>query len=64
MIKARIYATKNQVYQVSVHVPVIRGPSNDVQKFLDSFKLPAKPAAAPDRGEKAIKGDDDDQVQP
>ena len=51
MIKARIYATKNQVYQVSVHVPVIRGPSNDVQKFLDSFNLPAKPAAAPDRGE-------------
>lgn len=50
IIKARIYATKNQLYQVSVHVPQIRLTSQDVQKFFDSFKLSAEPAAAPDRG--------------
>jgi hypothetical protein len=49
VIKARIYATKSQVYQVSVHVPEIRLPSEDVQKFFDSFKLSAEPGAEPDR---------------
>jgi hypothetical protein len=50
IIKARIYATKNQIYQVSVHVPKIRLTSEDVQKFFDSFKLSAEPGAALDRG--------------
>jgi len=43
LIKARIYARKNQNYQVSVHVPKIRLTSEDVQKFFDSFKLSAEP---------------------
>jgi hypothetical protein len=50
-IKSRIFATKNQVYQVSSHVPIIRITSNDVQKYLDSFKLSAKPATAQKGGE-------------
>jgi hypothetical protein len=45
-MKARIYVTSNRIYQVCAHVPKIRGESEDVQKFLDSFKLSAKPAAA------------------
>jgi hypothetical protein len=50
IIRARIYATKNQVYQVFVHVPEVRLASEDVQKFFDSFKVSAEPGAAPDRG--------------
>jgi hypothetical protein len=42
-IKARIYATKNQVYQVTAHVPQIRLKSDDVQKFLESCELTAEP---------------------
>jgi hypothetical protein len=42
IIKARIYATKNQIYQVSVGVPKIRLTSRDVQKFFDSFRLSAE----------------------
>jgi hypothetical protein len=49
VIKAQIFATKNQLFQVSVHVPKVRLASKDVQKFFDSFQLSAKPAAAPDR---------------
>lgn len=52
IIKSRIYATRNQIYQVSVHVPRIRLASEDVQKFFDSFKLTAEPGAAPDGGER------------
>jgi hypothetical protein len=44
-IKARIYARKNQIYQVMVHVPIIRLASEDVQKFFDSFKLSAERGA-------------------
>jgi hypothetical protein len=50
IVKARIYATANQFYQVAVHVPRIRLASADVQKFFDSFRLSAEPGAAPDRG--------------
>jgi hypothetical protein len=50
IIKARIYAIKNQIYQVTVHVPKIRLGSKDVQKFLGSFRLSAEQDAAPDRG--------------
>jgi hypothetical protein len=46
ILKARIYATKNQIYQVAAHVPEIRLSSADVQKFFDSFKLSAEPDAA------------------
>ncbi len=46
IIKVRIYAKQNQFYQVSVHVPQIRLSSEDVQKYFDSFKLSAEPAAA------------------
>jgi hypothetical protein len=48
IIKARIYATRNQVIQVTVHVPKIRLASEDVQKYFDSFRLSAEPGAAPD----------------
>jgi hypothetical protein len=41
IIKARLYATKDRLYQVSVHVPKIRLTSEDVQEFFDSFKLSA-----------------------
>lgn len=37
IIKARIYATKNHLYQVVVLVPKIRLLSDDVNKFFDSF---------------------------
>jgi hypothetical protein len=50
IIKARIYATENELYQISVHVPKIRLTSEDLQKFFDSFKLSAYPNAAPDQG--------------
>jgi hypothetical protein len=50
IMKARIYARKNQVCQVVVHVPMIRLPSKDVEKFFDSFELLAEPDAAQDRG--------------
>jgi hypothetical protein len=49
IVKARIYAAKNQVYQVSVHVPKVRFTSDDVQMFFDSFQLSAEPPAATDR---------------
>jgi hypothetical protein len=39
IIKARVFATRSQVYQLSAHVPQVRGASEDVQKFLDSFQL-------------------------
>ena len=37
--KARIFATKEQIYEVWVHVPKIRSKSEDIQNLLDSFKL-------------------------
>jgi hypothetical protein len=43
IIKARIYATGSQIYQVCVHVSKIRLTSKDVQKFFDSFSLSADP---------------------
>jgi hypothetical protein len=46
IIKARIYATKNQIFEAWVHVPKIRLRSEDVQKFLDSFQLLAEPEGA------------------
>jgi hypothetical protein len=45
IVKARVYATKNQLYEVFVGVPMIRVTSEDVQKFFDSFELPAEPGA-------------------
>ena len=39
IIKARVYATKNQIFEVSVGVPMMRLTSKDVRKFFDSFKL-------------------------
>jgi hypothetical protein len=49
IIKSRIYATKNQIHEVSVHVPKVRLTSEDVQKFFDSFQLSTEPPAAPGR---------------
>jgi hypothetical protein len=48
--RARIYATKDRIYQVTVSVPEIRLASDDVRKFFDSFELSAEPGTAPDRG--------------
>ena len=45
MVKSRIFATKNQLYQVAAHVPQFRLGSEDVAKFLDSFKLTDVPNA-------------------
>jgi hypothetical protein len=39
IVKARIFATKAQIYEVWVNVPKIRSTSEDIQKFLDSFRL-------------------------
>jgi hypothetical protein len=39
IVKARIFVTKDQIYEVWVHVPKIRSTSDDVQKFLNSFQL-------------------------
>jgi hypothetical protein len=39
VIKARIFATEDRIYQVSVHVPKVRLQSQDVKKFLSSFEL-------------------------
>jgi len=38
-VKALVFATKEQIYEVWAHVPKIRSKSEDIQKFLDSFKL-------------------------
>jgi hypothetical protein len=50
IIAARIYATENQIFQLSVHVPRVRLKSEDVQKFFESFHLSAEPAAAVESG--------------
>ena len=42
IMRARIYATKHQVFQALVGVPKVRLSSDDVQKFFDSFQLSAK----------------------
>jgi hypothetical protein len=47
IIKAQIYATTNQIYQVAVHVPQIRLTSADVQKFFEPFNLWAEPLLSP-----------------
>jgi hypothetical protein len=47
VIKAQIYATRNQIYEVSVYVSQIRLASEDVQKFFDSFKLSSGPTGVP-----------------
>jgi hypothetical protein len=47
IIKARIYATNDQIIQVAAHVPKIRLASEDVQKYFDSFRLSAQSGAAP-----------------
>jgi hypothetical protein len=52
IIKARIYAKKNQIYQASVHIPKIRLASADVQKFFESFRLSAEAGAGADGGGK------------
>jgi hypothetical protein len=39
IIKSRMYATDNQLYQASIHVPKIRLESDDVHKFFDSLQL-------------------------
>jgi hypothetical protein len=51
ILKTRLYATKNQAYQVSAQVPRMRVTSDDVHKYLDSFRLSAMRAAAPVRDE-------------
>jgi len=47
IIKARIYATKNQLYQVSVYTSKIQLTSGPIDKFFDSFKLSPESGAAP-----------------
>jgi hypothetical protein len=49
IVKARIFATENRLFEVCVHVPQFRLESQDIQKFLDSFQLMAEPGAAADR---------------
>jgi hypothetical protein len=39
IIKARIYATSKQVFEIAVHCPQNRVASEDVEKFLDSFQF-------------------------
>jgi hypothetical protein len=48
--KCRVYAARNALYEVCVHVPQFRLASRDVQKFFDSFTLTAKPSASEPAG--------------
>jgi hypothetical protein len=43
IVKARIFATKERVYEVWSSVSRIRSRSDDIPKFLNSFKLPQRP---------------------
>jgi hypothetical protein len=45
IVKARVVATKNRVYEVWAHVSKIRSRSDDIPKFLNSFKVPQRPRA-------------------
>lgn len=47
IVKSRVFATANEIYQVTAHVPIIRVTSQDVDKYLNSFRLPSKEAVAP-----------------
>jgi hypothetical protein len=56
IVKARILATKNQVFEVWAGVPVVRLTSPDVRTFLESFQLlPANEAAPPKQNEQSTK---------
>jgi hypothetical protein len=44
IVTARIFALKGQIYEVWAWVPRVRSKSDDVQRFLDSFKLLEQPA--------------------
>jgi hypothetical protein len=39
VVKARVVALTNQIYEIWVHVPQVRLGSPDVQKFIESFRL-------------------------
>jgi hypothetical protein len=43
IIKSRVFATENQIYQVGVHTARMRLESDDVRKYLDSFRLDNSP---------------------
>jgi hypothetical protein len=45
IIKGRVFVTESQIFQVFVHVPLVRLGSADVQKFFDSFRLLPEPGA-------------------
>jgi hypothetical protein len=46
IVKSRVFATGDHIYQVSAHVSKARVGSRDVEKFLDSFQLPTADAVA------------------
>jgi hypothetical protein len=46
VIKARVFAAGNWVYELSVHVPIIRLDSDDVEKFFGSFRWTPVPGPA------------------
>ena len=46
IVRSRVYAAPNVLYQISVHVPMIRIESHDVRKFFDSFTLTNRPGSA------------------
>jgi hypothetical protein len=48
IIKARIFATSDRVYELSAYTAMIRVASRDVVKFLDSFRAAADPSTTPD----------------
>jgi hypothetical protein len=52
IMRIRVYATRNQTYQVYAMIPKARQNSNDVERFLDSFLLLATPDKAPARAGK------------
>jgi hypothetical protein len=47
IIKARVFATKTRLYQITVHVSQVRLTSDDVSRFLDSFKFLPDAKTAP-----------------
>jgi hypothetical protein len=39
VVKARIFATNSQIFEIAVQVPKLRAESDDVQRFFNSFQM-------------------------
>jgi hypothetical protein len=52
IVRARVYATDDSLFEVFVQVSKLRRDAHDVQKFLDSFHLKPRPDALGPDGER------------